>query len=241
MSLIPFITKGPKKTIVQDYEEFALDGDKVLLRNLDPDQLKDDLETNASYDLRIGAMYRDHRDIKASSLDKDGEIIIHPQHAVIIESEEFVHLPKSRFGYILPKVSLLQKGLSNTSSKIDPGYPGKLLITVFNLGQKTATLRRLEKFCSMHFIDIQETDLLIEYKKDSKTIKIGEKYHWFRSLRDLLQRNLPLLTTILIIITGILLFFNIKNTSNVRELMKLQNSQTTAEPAESNSSANTKK
>ena len=50
------------------------------------------------------------------------------------------------FGYIVPKVSLLQDGVSNTLSKVDPGYHAPLVVTVFNLGQKEIELHQGDPF-----------------------------------------------------------------------------------------------
>ena len=76
-------------------------------------------------------------------------ITLVPGGAVIVQTEESIQLPKNRFACIMPKVSLLQKGLSNTMSKVDPGYQGHLLVTLFNLGKQTETIKRGDSFCSL--------------------------------------------------------------------------------------------
>ena len=47
-------------------------------------------------------------------------------------------------------ISTCQEGLLNTSSKIDPGYHGNLLVTMFNLSKNTRTLKSGDRFCTMY-------------------------------------------------------------------------------------------
>ena len=73
----------------------------------------------------------------------------------MIETEEEVWLPHSMFGYIVPKVRLLQDGVSNTLSKVDPGYHAPLVVTVFNLGQKEVELHQGQSFCALVVHDVR--------------------------------------------------------------------------------------
>jgi dCTP deaminase len=74
---------------------------------------------------------------------------------VIIQTEEQVQFPLALFGQILPRVTLLARGIANTPSKIDPGYNGHLLITTFNHGKRMEKLRRGERFCSLHLLTVE--------------------------------------------------------------------------------------
>jgi len=154
MSVIPLILEGTNRNIVETEQEFhdcgGLEGHAILIKNINKEQLLSVADSNVSYDLRVGREFRDHRDPSKRELKEKGTITLLPGAAVIIETEEYLHLPKSMFGLIVPKVTLLQRGLSNTSSKVDPGYNGHLLITTFNLGKKTVELNRKEPFCSLH-------------------------------------------------------------------------------------------
>jgi dCTP deaminase len=206
MSVIPFILNGSKKTIVESRKEYedagGLDGEAIFIQNLDRSQILDTQSSNASYDLRVGNEYRDHRDSNKTDLLDNGKISLQPGSAVIIETAESVQFPKSRFGHVVPKVSLLQDGLSNTSSKIDPGYEGKLFITVFNLGKRTVYLEKGQKFCTLYVLEIKEG--VIPYQKGSKRIAGNYKTGFLNEIRDFIETN-QIYFTILLTIATILL------------------------------------
>lgn len=191
MGVIPFIIDEPNRTIVERSQDFdaagGLGGDVILIQELDRDQLLSEDDTNVSYDLRVGVEYRDHRDTGKKDLADDGTIKFLPGAAVIIQTEEFVHFPKSAFGHIVPKVGLLQKGISNTSSKVDPGYKGHLLVTVFNLGKKTVQLRRNQRFCSLYVLQVLEGAR--PYDKPPKRIVGTSSERLWQRLRDWMEAN----------------------------------------------------
>ncbi|HLM58830.1 MAG TPA: hypothetical protein VK422_22190 [Pyrinomonadaceae bacterium] len=205
MSVIPFITEGANVTVVASKEEFhkvgGLDGGAILIGNLDRQQIES-AAGNASYDLRVGSEYRDHRDSGKRELPDDGRITLHPGSAVIIETAEYVYFPRTRFGHIVPRVSLLQKGLSNTSSKVDPGYQGKLLITVFNLGKKDIVLQRGQQFCTLYVLDIGEGVRV--YEQEPKKIVGEARTGRLRALRDYIETNQAYFTIISLIASIIL-------------------------------------
>jgi dCTP deaminase len=155
MSVIPLTIDGNNPTVVRAQERFRLDGNAVLIQELDEAQLMAAKVSNTSYDLRVGSQYRDHRERGIKQIPTGGTVTFHPGAALIIQTEETLHLPSSMYGTIAPKVTLLQRGLSSTFSKVDPGYPGPLLITVFNLGKKTVTLRRGEPFCALTMLEVR--------------------------------------------------------------------------------------
>jgi deoxycytidine triphosphate deaminase len=106
MSVIP-LALG--QTVVTTKEEFdqsgGRNGSALLIQNFDEDQLGA-ASPNLSYDLRIGAVYKDHRDGGRRDLPDDGSkdsfITLLPGGAVVIETEEDLHVPRGMFGYIVP-------------------------------------------------------------------------------------------------------------------------------------------
>jgi hypothetical protein len=59
-------------------------------------------------------------------------------------------------------------GLTNTLAKVDPGYPGSLVVTIFNLGKTTQKLSRRAPFCQMVVHTVLEGATL--YHKGSKQV-----------------------------------------------------------------------
>ncbi|HIK08240.1 MAG TPA: hypothetical protein IGS40_26750 [Trichormus sp. M33_DOE_039] len=203
MSVIPFILDGTNKTVVKSKQEYdeagGLNGDVICIQNLDISQILNTESSNVSYDLRVGEEYRDHRDPGKTDLLDNSKISLKPGSAVIIETAESFKLPKSRFGHVVPKVSLLQYGLSNTSSKIDPGYEGKLSITVFNLGKRTVELQKGQVFCTLYILEVKEG--AIPYNKPSKRISGNTKKGLLNGIGDFIETNQIYFTIVLTIAT----------------------------------------
>ncbi|SRR5216683_3531735 len=120
MSIVPLKLE---ESVVESQDAFqaasGFEGRTMLIFNLDKSQLSG-ASSNVSYDLRVGSEYRGHRDTEKTELTDDGVLVLHPGNAVLIESEEVIVLPRKLFGYVVPKVSLLQQGITNTLSKVDP-------------------------------------------------------------------------------------------------------------------------
>ncbi len=202
MSVIALIAWGENPSVVTSNDAFSREGSAILILNSDPDQLQaNQNDCNASYDLRVGAIFRDHRNRDGQGLALGQDITLLPRNAVIIETEEWVEFPRWRFGQILPKVSLLEKGIANTPSKIDPGYKGRLLITAFNHGKRTVSLHRSQKFCSLHIFDIKGA--IKPYDKPGKQIS-GQSGSagWRREIRDWIDTNVA---TVLVVQTVVAL------------------------------------
>jgi len=207
MSVIPLTLDGEQPTVVETQEGFeragGADGRAILIMNLEAEQLRSPNDANVTYDLRVGPLYRDHRHAAPASLADGQSLTLLPGAAVIIQTEESLHLPRSMFGHVVPKVSLLQVGVSNTSSKVDPGYDGVLLVTVFNLGKQVITLGRRERFCALYFLGVEGTARL--YSKPSKGLE-GRRVHrtaWV-DFSDWLQRRDAVVKTVIGLFTSVL-------------------------------------
>ncbi len=202
MGVIPLDLEGPNPTVVVTKGAFdkagGLEGCAVLIANADEDQFRDMKDSNVTYNLCVGDEYRDHRDVGKSYLRGDDAISLMPGQAVIIETREQVQFPRTMFGHIVPRVSLLQEGISNTASKVDPGYSGHLLITVFNLGKKTVTLARGAQFCCLYVLRVEQGARL--YEKPGKRLDDETPRLWLRYVLDFIERNSAALVAVLIII-----------------------------------------
>jgi dCTP deaminase len=202
---MPVVPLVQGKTVVTSEQAFEAKGGRssgaLLIRNFDAAQLMDDSagSPNLSYDLRVGSKYKDHRDGWKRDIARGENIVLRPGGAVIIETEESLHMPASMFGYIVPRVKWLQRGVSNTLSKVDPGYNGRLLVTLFNLGKNKIKIPREERFCSLVIHDVGEGARL--YDKDAKEISgRGHRTIWQR-FRDGLEANRTAVEIVLILAT----------------------------------------
>lgn len=189
MSVVPLVATGEGATVVTTREQ-GRGENTLLVLGMDLAQLADD-SSNASYDLRVGKEYREHQDNRTHFLGEDDDIKLGPGMATVIETEEYVQLPRGLFALVVPKVGLLQRGVSNTLSKIDPGYDGHLLVTVFNLGRETVRLRRLDRFCSLCLLRVERGARL--YSKPGQSIRGHAKKSRWRQRVDYVARNPPIL------------------------------------------------
>jgi deoxycytidine triphosphate deaminase len=190
MAVIPLVLGQTVVTTEQAFENAGgRQGRALLIRNFDVTQLRNDAP-NLSYDLRVGAEYKDHRDGWKRDTSDDEHITLIPGGALIIETEESVHLPGAMFGYLVPRVKWLQEGVSNTLSKVDAGYNGHLLVTLFNLGKKTAIVPRRERFCSLVIHSVGADANVFLYDKGAKRISGPPRSDsvW-RRVRDIIEAH----------------------------------------------------
>ena len=189
MTVIVLTASSPDPSVVTSSEAFDREGTAILIRNADLAQLNDNKDDcNTSYDLRVGQIFRDHRRRYGQELGQSDQIHLLPGNAVIIETEEWVEFPKWRCGQILPKVTLLQEGIANTPSKVDPGYRGNLLITTFNHGKRMVTLSRGQRFCLLHVFDVVGPVRL--YDKPPKRIGgVPRSASWRQQFHDWIDAN----------------------------------------------------
>lgn len=161
MSVIPLTIDTADRTVVDDAADFIISGRRIFIQDLDKARLKishDNKNSNVCYDLRVGPRYRGYRAGRMTTLTlkKGQRLTIPPRSAVIIRTKERLRLPTTMYGIVTPKVTLLQKGISNTFSKVDPGYDGPLLVTLFNLGKIARRLEYEEPFCGLTILEVAQ-------------------------------------------------------------------------------------
>lgn len=187
MSVVPLKLD---ESVVQTQDEFeaghGFEGHALLMFNLEASQFTEK-SSNVSYDLRVGSEYKGHRDAEKTELPEGRKITLRPGGAVLIQTEEIVFLPRTLFGYVVPKVTLLQRGISNTLSKVDPGYNGPLIVTLFNLGKKNLELKRGDQFCSLVVHTVADGASL--YNKPGKRIAGNPREPWWPRAKDWIDAN----------------------------------------------------
>jgi dCTP deaminase len=188
MSVIALTTEGDRPSVVTDRKRFDPNGHAVLIVGADMTQLDPASEDcNISYDLRVGDHYRDHRFDESRAIDDKEPIEILPGMAVIIQTLEEVVFPTRMFGCIVPRVRKLQEGLANTPTKIDPGYPGRLLITTFNHGKRPVHLGKGEPFCAMFVMTVEGP--IKPYNEQGKQLIGNKKKTFVRRILDRLEAH----------------------------------------------------
>jgi dCTP deaminase len=177
----------------------VLKATQLLIFNVDKTQLLG-TSSNVSYDLQVGSEYKSHRDAEKTELTDDGDLLLRPGNAVLIQSEEVLFVPRKLFGYVVPKVALLQKGVTNTLSKVDPGYNGPLIVTLFNLSKNDLRLKRRDSFCSIVLHSVADGATL--YNKPGKRITGNPREPWWPSVKNWIEAKKTLLTLVVSALSG---------------------------------------
>lgn len=133
------------------YDEAQWDEDKTLLIQ----HGSDDCLTPMGYDLSVGSFYKTFiAKPNLVTIKKGGKVAIKPGDIALIGSLEKLKMPKdgSISALILSRVSQVSRGISNISTKVDPGWAeGELLIPVQNFSRDVIELDYAEKFCTIVF------------------------------------------------------------------------------------------
>lgn len=110
-----------------------------------------------SYDLHIGERYVS---LTGKPTLKDvvpGRTLrIEPGESVTLVSREYIGLPQNIAGMVFSKVSWLERGLSQISTYIHPGFYGHLMETLMNVSSKTVELDYGSAFCQLIFLEVSD-------------------------------------------------------------------------------------
>ncbi|MCD4652113.1 MAG: hypothetical protein K8S56_10075 [Candidatus Cloacimonetes bacterium] len=175
MPLIPFINEklAEKYDLNETFTESELESKSInkenilILGNYDDLQINDfRINSNSAYDLRVGDEYW-CREV-SFSLQKGDEITLKPGDFFCVQTIESIIMPKFRVGLIVSKVSALLNGFGVTTTKVDPGYRGPLVIYTYNYSSKNVKLKWGDKFCSLLIFSVDED--IIPYAKEAKKV-----------------------------------------------------------------------
>lgn len=142
--------------VTQDIESFTTKlergevPDNILISPFEPKSLG-----ATSYDLHIGERY-------VSLTAKPGlndigpgrNLVIEPGEAITLVSKEYIGLPQNIAGMVFSKVSWLERGLSQISTYIHPGFYGPLRETLVNQSNQTVELDHGSAFCQIVFLEV---------------------------------------------------------------------------------------
>ena len=147
-----------------------------------------------SYDLHIGERY-------ISLTAKPGlrdiglgrKLVIEPGEAVTLVSKEYIGLPQNIADMVFSKVSWLERGISQISTYVHPGFYGPFRETLMNQSNLTRELDHSSAFCQIVFLDVPEAKADERYvgnRRNQKAEEI-EKIPWGPNPR-VLERPLKL-------------------------------------------------
>lgn len=124
------------------------------IKNFEPKSIQP-----ASYDLRLGNLIYlpSQPDEPIDLADHAGAFRLPPYGAAIVTTYEDLKLPSNLIGRIGLKSSFARTGLiASTGPQIDPGFNGKLFISLFNLTAASHVLKFKEAFLTIEFHTLDE-------------------------------------------------------------------------------------
>jgi deoxycytidine triphosphate deaminase len=88
--------------------------------------------------------------------DNKGELSIEPKECVNVLSVEELHFAGKYTGLIFSRVTFLGQGICHVATTVDPGWDGRLTITLFNVGNRPMFIKRGENACKMMILEIDD-------------------------------------------------------------------------------------
>ena len=169
--------------IIPDHEIRALLSEgKIGIEPLDDSQIK-----SACVDLSLGSEFRVFKHTHESCIDsmmpkdytervvmENSRFILHPREFVLGITNETVSLPADITGYVDGKSSLGRLGVTAhiTSGWIDPGFSGRLVLEISNLGKMPVALYCGMKICKIMFFTMTSaSEVPYNMRPDSKYLE----------------------------------------------------------------------
>ena len=116
---------------------------------------KKNLLRTVMYDLRLGEEVLVTPQKKPIILEENEVLSIESGQFALLTTEEYLKIPNDVFAFITIRFGYKGKGLVNISGfHVDPGFEGKLVFSVYNVGPTTITLRRKEPVFSIFFYEL---------------------------------------------------------------------------------------
>lgn len=113
----------------------------------------------ASYDLRIGQhVYAPPTPDHPTDLSENGGVFrLPPYGAAVLTTYEDLKMPADMVGRFGLKSGFARKGIvASTGPQIDPGFEGKLFISIFNVAAISHVLEYRDTFLTVEFHKLEE-------------------------------------------------------------------------------------
>jgi dCTP deaminase len=160
---------------------------------IDP-ELKDEQFQSAWIDLTLGNEFRIFKSTQSAMVDpkrpeeitelvavnNDKPFIIHPGEFVLGSVNEYIKFPDDLAGAVDGRSSLGRLGVvvHITSTFVDPGWEGKLVLEITNVGKMPVALYPGMRICKLVFMELSSPCERPYYmKKDAKYLKQGNVDH----------------------------------------------------------------
>ncbi len=146
-----------------------------------------------SYDLCIGDKYVSLTGRpKLKDISVGQTLRIEPGETVTLVSREYIGLPQNIAGMVFSKVSWLERGLSQISTYIHPGFYGHLMETLVNASSKVVELEYGSPFCQMVFLEVADAKGDERYlgERRGQTVDDLKRVVWGRNPHFLVHGNI---------------------------------------------------
>jgi dCTP deaminase len=112
----------------------------------------------AAYNLRLGEeVLLSGNDVPLILTDKHPYVTIRPGAYALLNTCEYLKMPTKVLGFITLRYKYKKHGLLNVSGfHVDPGFHGKLVFSVFNLGTNDVILRLREPMFMLFIASLKE-------------------------------------------------------------------------------------
>ncbi len=151
-------------------------------------ELKDEQFQSAWIDLTLGNEFRTFKNTQSAlvdpknpednteiiSIDEDKPFIVHPGEFILGTVNEYVKFPDDLAGAVDGRSSLGRLGVvvHVTSTFVDPGWEGKLVLEITNVGKMPVALYPGMRICKLVFMKLSSPSEKPYYKKkDAKYFK----------------------------------------------------------------------
>jgi deoxycytidine triphosphate deaminase len=152
--------------ILKQIEERKNDKDKGI--SIVP--FDDEFLTPVGYDLRVGLKGFSWKNKREIDIQQQGFIEVEARDTVIIETLENLTLSKEIGATIHAMVSKsVIYGLSHISTTIDPGWTGKLLISISNYRDSSVEVKFQDSFCTVCFSRLESEAKLPSYRPPGRS------------------------------------------------------------------------
>lgn len=149
--------------------------------------------TPVGYDLRVGIKGFSWKNKCEIDIQKQGKIEIEAKDTVVIETLESVEISKEVSATIHAMVSkVIKYGLSHISTTIDPGWEGKLLISISNYRDSSVELYFEQPFCTVCFYKLESAAKKTGFNPPGRSDLWGELRDKAKEEQERQQRELQL-------------------------------------------------